>query len=183
MAARKKEGQINLLPQEEFEGTTFGRALRWAMSSFRIIVIVTEMIVMVAFLSRFWLDARNADLNDLTREKVAVLSSQSEFEKNFRETQKRISIFANLSQNEGFVSQTLDSVTSLLPSELILSTFSFSNGSVQVKGASKSETAVAQFIANLENSEDFDEVKLVGIDAQEEGKFTFTLSAKAKKGG
>ena len=85
MAARKKQAQVNLLPQEEFAGTTFGRTLRWAMSSFRIIVIATEMIVMLTFLSRFWLDARNADLNDLIKQKSAVLSASADFEKEFKE--------------------------------------------------------------------------------------------------
>ena len=53
MSARKEE--INLLPQKGFEATTAGRILAWILSTFRIIVIITELLVMVAFLSRFWL--------------------------------------------------------------------------------------------------------------------------------
>ncbi|MFZ5932485.1 MAG: PilN domain-containing protein [Patescibacteria group bacterium] len=184
MAARKNQAQINLLPEEEFEGTTFGRTLRWAMSSFRIIVIVTEMVVMVVFLSRFWLDARNADLNDLIKQKVAVLSAQSDFERQFKNTQKKLKIFASLSQEEGFVSETLSALTSLLPPDLSLSAFSFNKESVQVKGVSGSETGIAQFIANLENSPRFEKVTLVGVDtADQEGQFTFTVKAIPKKGG
>ena len=60
----KKEPEINLLPQEEFEGSVIGRILKWGLSTFRIIVIIVEMVVMAAFLSRFWLDAKNSDLNE-----------------------------------------------------------------------------------------------------------------------
>ena len=64
MAARKKSSRINLLPQEEFAASTLGRILAWILSTFRILVIMTELIVILAFLSRFWLDARTTDLNE-----------------------------------------------------------------------------------------------------------------------
>ena len=63
MSAHKKQ-QVNLLPEKGFTSTTTGRVLTWILSTFRIIVIVTEIIVMIAFLSRFWLDAQNTDLSE-----------------------------------------------------------------------------------------------------------------------
>jgi hypothetical protein len=41
-----KNKAINLLPQEEFDISIIGRTLKWAMGTFRIIVIVTEIVVM-----------------------------------------------------------------------------------------------------------------------------------------
>ena len=64
MAARKKNKEINLLPQEQFAASTTGRVLAWVLSTFRMIVILTEMIVIIAFLSRFWLDIKSNDLTD-----------------------------------------------------------------------------------------------------------------------
>ncbi len=81
MAARKKKRRINLLPQEEFAASILGRVLAWLLSSFRAIVSLTEMTVMIAFLSRFWLDAKSADLNELIRQKQPVIASTSDFEK------------------------------------------------------------------------------------------------------
>ena len=71
-----KKKNINLLPKEEFDASVVGRLLRWAMGTFRIIVIITEMIVMAAFLSRFWLDAQNSDLNDEIRFASSQIDSQ-----------------------------------------------------------------------------------------------------------
>ncbi len=184
MAAQKdKKHQINLLPQQEFEGTTAGRVLKWTMSTFRIIVIITEMVVMAAFLSRFWLDARNADLNDLIKEKMAVISASSDFEKEFRNTQKRLRIFSTLSSQGGIASEALSEISSRLPVDIFLISYSYNQDSVQVKGASPSELSIAQFIVNLENSKMFDEVNLTNIDTnQESGSLTFTLKLKIKKG-
>lgn len=184
MAARKdKKHQINLLPQEEFEGTTVGRILKWAMSTFRIIVILTEMVVMAAFLSRFWLDARNADLNDAIKQKVAVISASSEVEKEFRDTQKRLKIFSNLSSREGVVSNAIAEITSHLPPDVFLISYSYNQGSIQIKGISPSEISIAQFIVNLENSEMINKVNLTNVDtSQEETALAFTLRVELGKG-
>src|SRR3989304_5055627 len=96
MAAHKKEEQINLLPEKGFEQTTTGRILTWILSSFRIIVIVTEIIVMIAFLSRFWLDAQNTDLTEELQQKQAVLSASKAFDAEFKDTQKRLKVFTDL---------------------------------------------------------------------------------------
>lgn len=183
MAARKSKAQINLLPQEEFAGTTFGRTLRWAMSTFRIIVIVTEMVVMVSFLSRFWLDAKNSDLNDLIKQKSAVLLASTEFEKEFKNTQKKLKIFSSLSSQEGTASSVLGSITSLLPNDIFLLTYAFNRESAQVKGVAQNEISIAQFIVNLEKSESFEKVTLTNLDTSEDSQFTFTLRITAKKGG
>ena len=182
MAARKSKAQINLLPQEEFAGTTIGRTLRWAMSTFRIIVIVTEMVVMVAFLSRFWLDARNADLNELIKQKSAVLSASADFEKEFKNTQKKLKIFSSLSRDVGTASTTLGAITSLLPSDIFLLTYSFNSQSAQVKGVAQNEISIAQFIVNLEKSASFEKVTLTNLDTSDDFRFTFTLLITPKKG-
>jgi len=46
------------------------------MGSFRIIVIVTEIIVMGAFLSRFWLDAQNSELDSSIKIASAQITAQ-----------------------------------------------------------------------------------------------------------
>ena len=170
--------------QEEFAGSTLGRVLLWALSSFRIIVIVTEMVVMLAFLSRFWLDARNVDLNDLIKQKQAVLAATADFEKDFRDTQKRLTIFSSLSTQEKLVSTYLATVTSFLPPDTTLDSFSYSAGALQVKGSSVSETSVAQLVVNLEDSGSFETVDIANVDSsrQEGSLLTFTLRMVPKKG-
>ncbi len=184
MAARKSKNQINLLPQEEFARSTFGRVLVWALSTFRIIVIITEMVVMVAFLSRFWLDARNVDLNDLIEQKQAVLASTSDFEKEFRNTQRRIRIFSALSLEDKPISSYLSTIVSYLPSDTSLSSYSYSGGTIQVKGNSVSEAGIAQFIVNLEDSDIFETVEMINLDSSrtETSVLSFTLRLVPKGG-
>ena len=165
MAARKKDTQINLIPEVGFAATTMGRVLTWMLSSFRIIVIVTEMIVMIAFLSRFWLDAKNTDLTELVLQKQAVIAASSDFEKEFKFAQKRLAIFSELAVDKGILSDTLDTVTKRLPPDVFLNSIFFTQeGLINIAGLSPSERSIQQFTVDLGASDQIESVKLLGIN-------------------
>lgn len=168
---------INLLPQEEFDASTLGRTLKWAMSSFRIIVIVTEMVVMAAFLSRFWLDAQNSELDASIKVAVAQISAQSEFEKQFRELQKKLSIFKQISLATT-KSSRLNLAAAKVPNDITLTSVTISEESAQIKGNAVSEIGVAQLISNLKSDTLIKKVNLdsVGSSEQTQGLITFLIT-------
>ena len=133
MAAKKKQKQVNLIPHDDFESTTLGRILTWLLTTFRYIVIVTEMVVMFAFLSRFWLDAKNSDLTEEIKTKQAQILSSSAFEKEFKNAQKRLKIFSALTNEERPKTRILEAVSQVLPSEVYLQTITFSENQLIFK--------------------------------------------------
>ncbi len=157
---------INLLPQEEFDASILGRILKWAMGTFRIIVIVTEMIVMAAFLSRFWLDAQNSDLTDSIKIKSNQITAQSVFEKEFRQIQKKLAISKAIAKEVKPIDK-VDIVTSKMPVDIILTSFTTGEGSMQVKGRAGSEIGIVKFIANLKTEKSFKTVELGSINSSE----------------
>lgn len=178
MSTAKKELKINLLPQKEFERSTLGRILKWAVSSFRIIVIVTEMIVMAAFLSRFWLDATNSDLNDTILQKKAIITSFTETENKFRTFQKQIDIFTKITSLTQ-KSEYLNLITSLTPADVILNSISDSEDSVQIIGYSGSEQNISQFIKNLSSTGKFKDVSLNKVDSSEDNPSVIVFTIRA----
>jgi hypothetical protein len=162
----KNKSAINLLPQEEFDVSIVGRTLKWAMGTFRIIVIVTEMIVMAAFLSRFWLDAQNSDLTAAIKIKSAQIVAQAATEKEFRDIQSKLTIAKQITPAVQ-PSQKIDAITSKLPSGVNLSSVSILDDSAQVKGSSTSEFGIAQFVANLKADKSFKSVDLGQINSSE----------------
>jgi Tfp pilus assembly protein PilN len=169
-----KNKSINLLPQEEFDASILGRMLKWAMGSFRIIVILTEMVVMAAFLSRFWLDAKNSDLDASIKIASAQISTQSNFEKEFRGVQQKLSIFKQITA-DATESGKLDLVSSKIPGDLVLSSISIQNGVTQIKGTAGSEMGVAQFISNLKASPLIKRVELDSIGSLERNQSLLTF--------
>jgi Tfp pilus assembly protein PilN len=174
----KKESKINLLPQKEFERSTLGRILKWAVSSFRIIVIITEMIVMGAFLSRFWLDANNSDLNDAITQKKVVIASYAETESKFRTFQKQIDIFNKIASSAQ-KSVYLNLITSLAPTDVILNSVSDNDNSIQIIGYSGNEQSISQFIKNLSSNNKFKDVSLNKIDPSEDNPSAIVFTIKA----
>lgn len=182
MPARKEKG-INLLPQNEFEASTWGRILRWALSTFRYIVIITEMVVMGAFLSRFWLDAQNSDLNESIKQKVGIISGYQDIEKEFNLAQKRLKIFSEISKQPP-KSEVVKTISSLLPPGVSLTSISLGVDSSQINGISASEQGLAQFITNLEAQKQFGGVELsqLASDKENQSYIIFTIKLEPEKG-
>ena len=175
--AKSKKAPINLLPEEGLETTLAGRILSWVLSTFRIIVIVTEIIVMVAFLSRFWLDAQHTDLSEEIKQKQAVLAASAPFEKNFRDTQKRLNVFTDYSKDPG-ISKKMDYITDRIPADVILSSVVFNQEKVEINGLAAQESSIMQFIVNLTSDETLGEISLDKIEEEKnETNIKFTLSA------
>lgn len=181
MAAQIKP-KINLIPQKGLETTTRGRVLLWVLTTFRVIVIATEIIVMAAFLSRFWLDAKNTDLTEEIEQKKDVLVASTEFENEFKQIQKRLEILSELTKSEKLITNSLKTVTSYLPPDIFLDSFSFSENKIALIGISPGEISVQQLIVNLQETENFEEVSLVSIDSETESadllKFQILISIK-----
>lgn len=164
--AMAKNKLINLLPQEEFEGTTLGRVLRWAMGTFRIIVIVTEMVVMGAFLSRFWLDAKNSTLSESIKIASSQIQVQSAFEIKFRNLQNKISIFKQIAASQKS-SERLGVVAGKTPTGVNITSVSVKDNEATVKGDSVGETEIAQFISNLKSDTSIKRVALGSLSSTE----------------
>jgi Tfp pilus assembly protein PilN len=162
---------INLLPQEEFEASTLGRVLRWAMGTFRIIVIVTEMVVMGAFLSRFWLDAENSNLADSIKIASAQIQVQSEFEKEFRGLQTKLAIIKQLVGGPKSSDRFLE-LAAKTPPGVSITSIGVQDLTGTVKGASDTETAIAQFISNLKTDPNIKKISLGSLDTSDDVQST-----------
>ncbi len=172
-----KNKAINLLPQEEFNISTTGRVLKWATGTFRIIVIITEIVVMGAFLSRFWLDAQNSELANSIKIKSSQVAAQSATETQFRNIQSKLNIFGAVAQNHNS-SQRITGITSKLPTGVTLLGISILDSSAQIKGVSLSDTQIAQFVANLQSDKSIKKVDVEQINSSEANQAETIFSIK-----
>lgn len=174
--------QINLLPSEEFEESTFGRILKWALTSFRIMIMGVNIVVICAFLSRFFLDARNNDLGDRIKVLQGTIIGNSDFEKEFRETQVRLSIYRDLASDES-ASAVISKISSRLPIDVFLLNISVNNDTILLKGSTSNEASISQLMANLVAESSFEDVSLSSVSSNEDnlGQFDFTLNLKTKR--
>ena len=182
MAKQKFKDGVNLLPQEEFETTTLGRTLKWLVTTFRYIVICTEIVVMMAFLSRFWLDATSSDLIDQINQKKEIITSYSTFEKEFRSTQDKLQLYATYATYPFKASLILTGIRSAVPSNIILTTIIVDKSTVQITAKTENETAAALFVRNLNTLTVFDNATILSVESKSGEPLSFIISATLKKG-
>ena len=166
-SAQKKKTEINLLPKSGFSSTTSGRLLGWLLSTFRVIVIVTEILVMVAFLSRFWLDAQNSDLNEQLRQKQSLLQASLSFENDLLDIQKRIETYEEYTQYQNPHSNALRYIAQSLPPDVLLVNLELDKNSVSVQGLTPNERSIQQFLSNLQFDDRFTNIHINGLKTDE----------------
>jgi len=185
MAAPQKTPRttIEFIPQEEWEKTSFGKFLKWLLQIGRWIVIITELIVIMAFLSRFKLDRDLTNLNETIKQKQAIIAASSDFEKSFRFLQKRLTTIEGLQKNQIEADKILDLFTQVTPAGIKLSNFSFMKKQASLTASADSEMTFAVFLRNLKQEPRLTNLSIDKIFVSEEqfGQVVFNLKAEVKE--
>jgi Tfp pilus assembly protein PilN len=180
MPAQKKSSvNINLLPKDPFSQSEIGKLLNWALSTGRYIVVFTEMIVILTFLSRFTLDRQLTDLNERLFEKQAVLDSYKEFEAKIRSIQQQAqsveSIALKIKSN-----LILGLVKQMTPEDILFSQISVRGEKFTITGTAFSTISLSQYVNLFKSDPRFTDVVLEKISSSDNDVgINFTLSATA----
>lgn len=179
MPAQIKE--INLLPFDEFEKSRLGRFLKWALSFGRWIVILTELVVILCFLSRFKLDRDLTDLGEKIRQQQAVITSYGDLEKNFRNFQQRLDAIERLEEEQPSTAQLLDKITLLTPVDVSLTELTVEGQEMLIAGVALSEPGLGTFLRKLPELE-LEKTILEEVNKKETGEIEFALIARFSHG-
>lgn len=180
MAAPKNK--IEFLPREDWEKTSFGKFLKWLLTVGRYIVIFTELIVILAFLSRFKLDYDLTNLYQQIEEKQTIIQSSADFENDFRFLQKRLASIQDLRKKQLQTGKLLEEISSLTPIDVSFSGLTVDENKASFTAMALSESGIATFINNLERSPRFSNLMIdslslstekgIGISFQLESQLT-----------
>ncbi len=158
----KKE--ISLLTDQSFDFTLLGRVVGWLTTVGRFIVVFTELVVIAAFISRFWLDRKNSDLSADLRQKKAILESAVEFENDFRVVQERVALGNKLVSNKEDLVSPLVIISRQIPDDIVINNYRFAKilekQSVSLSILVYSESSLAQFINNVINDPKIESVRV-----------------------
>lgn len=165
----KKE--ISLLPEKKLIRGMGDKLLNWILSVGRYIVVFTELIVILAFLSRFWLDRMNTDLSEKIRQQKAILTSTQIFEREFRSFQKRLDAIDKSFERKYQPFDPVLIIAQSMPPDVLLSTYQFSEDKSGVTAKAKvqifSEAGLADFINQLLNQEEVASVQIGTVEKKE----------------
>src|SRR3972149_5141698 len=174
MAARGRG--INLLVPSEFGQSFWGKSLKGAVTSGRYVVIITEMIVVVAFLSRFKLDTDLNRLNSAIADKKVVLDSLAGKETEFKIVQKKVSWVNQILNRKTAAGDVLQAIVEKTPEGVRFSGIKFDNQTVHITPRSVDEKIMGLFLGRLNNDDTWKEVELTNVTEDNTDGLTFTVN-------
>ncbi len=178
--ANKK--QISLLPSENDPNNIVNRTINWLTSVGRVIIIFTELIVVGAFVSRFWLDRTNADLSETLRQQKAIIDSTKEFQQDFSLVKARLDKIDKLLTSPN-LSVSLNSIFKSTPSQIFFQKIQLSpntdNLDTQLDIIAFDNNMAVSFISNLIANPDIESVSIRKIEKAPKTSF-LTLALQVK---
>lgn len=159
--------EVNLLSEDELSGGNQGKFIQWALTWGRRIVVLTELVVILAFLSRFWLDTTVANLADTIEQKRAVVLSLADFEQKYRAVLNLVGEAQKI-ENGTPVLAVYDQTTALIPNGVVLEQMNVNGAKVSFNGTC-TEPVLFGLVDNFRQSASFSAVTVERIATGEKG--------------
>jgi hypothetical protein len=173
-----QETKINLLPPSDFELSFWGKFLKWGVTTGRYVIIVTELIVIIAFLSRFKLDSEVASLTDEIRGKKNLLDAQTEFETQFLKIQNRLSS-ADLVMNSSLLaSEETVKVESTVPVGVKLVSLDIQKTVDGITANTTEKTSLGTMLRQMSKMNSWKSIDVVSLSADDIEGIIMTLNLK-----
>lgn len=175
--------EISLLPEAENPNSLSSRLFHWITTTGRFVIVFTELIVIMAFISRFTLDRKNADLSEIIRQQEAILKSTQNFEKDFLSLQQKLKTIKTFYTSQPNYDKKIATLIESTPSDLIYDNLSISQDSKTKEVLSTlnltayREESIIDYIANLMVNSNIKTVDITKIEKKpRENKYSLTVS-------
>lgn len=156
---------INLLPRDAFETSLPGVILEWALVFGKWAVIVTQLVVMGAFLWRFSLDRRLADLRKSIAADTAIVKSYSQIEQDFTLAQKQVTQVKLATAQEQQILKLINEMGKITPDEVWYDHVTIMPSTVAITAYSASLSGFGQFLTAIQTDPLYTGVKVGKIES------------------
>lgn len=119
------------------------------MTAGRVLVVLTEFVVLLAFASRFYFDKKLNDLSEVIDQKQTQIDAFAETEMQIRKVLAKQSAVNGYLQNNLGIIKRYDELNRITPSGIKLEKLSIETTGMNMTGQSESELGFAQFLHNL----------------------------------
>ena len=171
---------INLLKNKETD--FFGKFIKWTLTIGRLVVIITEIIALSAFVYRFSLDRRLVDLRNEIKQKQTIVAAQSANEEKYRNLQDRIALASNFSNFSEERHKIITDVLNLTPQGITLNSLALDKDKINIDANVQNVSSLSLFVNSLKNYPKIDTISIGSIENKPQTNFiTVTITATLKK--
>ncbi len=177
---------LNLLKPQGNPEKIYSKVMKWLLSTGRYLIVIVELLVLAAFVSRFKFDADLQSLKEQIDQQIPFIESQKNDEILIRQTQAQLSTIKNLKVSEPNYSSILKKIADQTPQNIKISNITLNKDnsklSFKIVGSSRNNNDLANLILGLKSETEFSEINLanVGLD---QSTINFTITGTATIGG
>lgn len=177
---------LNLLKPQGEQQKIVVRLISWSLSIGRYIVILVEIVVLAAFLSRFKLDADIQSSKESIDSQIPFIESLKADEILIRQTQLQLSIIKNIRQESPDYGVIIKKIADQTPGGVIIDNLSISKTTGKmdliINGTAKNNNELTTFLLGLREDKSFSDVNITNAGL-EQNLIHFTITTSANIGG
>lgn len=172
--------RINLLKDKQ---TPFvDKFINWALTIGRLIVILTELAALSAFVYRFSLDRKIIDLHSKIKQEQAIVNYLKNNEKTYRNLQERISLASSFSNSGASLLKTYKDILSFAPKDMAINSFHLNENRISLSANIQLSSSLNKFINALKTYPGADTVSLDNLENKPANSIiTFSATVNLKQ--
>lgn len=159
------------------------KLIRWLLSTGRYIFIFVEALVLIAFITRFKIDADLASKKEAIEQQIPYIESLKPFEILIRQTQLKLSAIDSFYKTYPNYSQILKKIADQTPPGVKITSINFEKNvdkvSIRLNAQAQNNNDVNTFLGGLKQDPTFSEMNITSIGF-EKNNLVFSISAQAK---
>ena len=161
------------------------KLVHWLLSAGRYIFVVVNGLVLIAFITRFKLDADLASKKEAIEEQIPYIESLKPYEILIKETQLKLATLDSLKSNSPDWPTILKKIADQTPLSVKITTINIEieknvgTATIRITGQTQNNNDLTNFIMGLKKEGAFNEISLANIGL-EQGVISFTINASAK---
>lgn len=175
MPASKKL-DINLLKEGGIGSRPLGKFLKWSLTYGRYIIIGTQIIVLLAFFSRFILDQELSDLHTRIDEKVNILEALKPIETNARILQNKLAIIKQLEDTRSTYTIVASALATNTPPNVSVAQLILNENIMLINGSAQNNIGLSEFLEVLLEESLFNKINIEDITQEDDGSLSFKIS-------
>lgn len=158
---------INILSFKDQQASSVGRFLDWSLRYGRVIIILTEFIVIAAFISRFYFDRKLSDLHDQIKAMSNYVQSSQPVEKEFLNFQATLNEAGTVLGMRKNYANLITNVSSIKPTDSTLKEIAVKANVLTVVIIVPTPTSLNLFLQGLAQKGHFTDISIEDVSIKE----------------
>lgn len=174
----KKSPSINLLKRQT---SITERFISWALSIGRLVVILTEIVALGAFIYRFSLDRQLIDLRSKITQEQAIVNYLKDNEATYRNLQERLAMASTYSNSGQTRLNIYKDISGFAPRGMALTNLSLFEDRIRMEANVDSVSSLNSFVASLKKYPAIDTISVDKIESKPSNSvITVTITTTLK---